>query len=75
MASTLRRAARAAALAERRVPLRLLPRPGLRVIGIDTIADGGGWPGNSDRPQYNWLAHELDRNSSRAPPHLCPSWA
>jgi hypothetical protein len=36
------------------------------VIGIDTIADGGGWPGNIDRPQYNWLARELDRNSSRA---------
>lgn len=42
------------------------PRPGLRVIGIDTNADGGGWPGNMDRPQYNWLARELDRNSSRA---------
>jgi hypothetical protein len=42
------------------------PRPGLRVIGIDTIADGGGWPGNIDRPQYNWLARELDRSSSSA---------
>jgi 3',5'-cyclic AMP phosphodiesterase CpdA len=42
------------------------PRPGLRVIGIDTISDGGGWPGNIDRPQYNWLARELDKNSTRA---------
>jgi 3',5'-cyclic AMP phosphodiesterase CpdA len=42
------------------------PRPGLRVIGLDTISDGGGWPGNLDRSQYRWLARELDRNSSRA---------
>jgi Calcineurin-like phosphoesterase len=42
------------------------PGPGLRVIGIDTISDGGGWPGSIDRPQYDWLARELDRNSSRA---------
>ena len=42
------------------------PRPGLRVIGLDTISDGGGWPGNLDRSQYRWLARQLDRSSSVA---------
>jgi 3',5'-cyclic AMP phosphodiesterase CpdA len=42
------------------------PRPRLRVIGLDTISDGGGWPGNLDRSQYRWLARELDRSSSVA---------
>ena len=40
------------------------PSPGLRFVGIDTVADGGGSRGNLDHPQYRWLARELDRNSS-----------
>ncbi len=40
------------------------PRPNLRFVGLDTVADGGGSRGNIDHPQYRWLARELDRNSS-----------
>lgn len=37
---------------------------GIRYIGLDTIAIGGGANGNVDNPQYEWLEGELDRNSS-----------
>ena len=37
---------------------------GVRFIGLDTIATGGGANGNLDDPQYRWLERELDRNSS-----------
>ncbi|MCB8971632.1 MAG: TIGR03767 family metallophosphoesterase [Solirubrobacterales bacterium] len=39
-------------------------RHGVRFIGLDTIALGGGANGNLDDPQYQWLQQELDRNSS-----------
>jgi Calcineurin-like phosphoesterase len=35
------------------------PRPGLRLIALDTIADGGGSTGNIDHPQYLWLRRQL----------------
>ncbi len=37
---------------------------GIRYIGLDTIAIGGGANGNVDNPQYEWLERELDRSSS-----------
>ncbi len=40
------------------------PRPGLRVVGLDTVSDGGGSRGNIDHSQYRWLTRELDRSSS-----------
>ena len=40
------------------------PRPGLRMIALDTSAEGGRSQGNLDDPQYRWLARELDRNTS-----------
>jgi len=40
------------------------PRPGLRLVGLDTAAEGGRSTGNLDDPQYRWLARELDRSSS-----------
>jgi hypothetical protein len=35
------------------------PRPGLRMIALETVADGGGSTGNIDHPQYLWLRREL----------------
>jgi 3',5'-cyclic AMP phosphodiesterase CpdA len=35
------------------------PRPGLRFIALDTIAQGGGSTGNLDHPQYLWLRRQL----------------
>jgi hypothetical protein len=35
------------------------PRPGLRFIALDTIAEGGGSTGNIDHPQYTWLRRQL----------------
>jgi hypothetical protein len=35
------------------------PRPGLRFIALDTIAEGGGSTGNVDHPQYAWLGRQL----------------
>jgi 3',5'-cyclic AMP phosphodiesterase CpdA len=35
------------------------PRPGLRFIALDTIAEGGGSTGNIDHPQYTWLHRQL----------------
>lgn len=38
-------------------------RAGVRFVGIDTNAEGGGASGNLDHAQYRWLERELDRNS------------
>jgi 3',5'-cyclic AMP phosphodiesterase CpdA len=35
------------------------PRPGLRVVSLDTVADAGGSTGNIDHPQYLWLRRQL----------------
>lgn len=35
------------------------PRPGLRFVAIDTVAEGGDSHGNLDHPQYRWLARTL----------------
>jgi 3',5'-cyclic AMP phosphodiesterase CpdA len=35
------------------------PRPGLRMISIDTVAEGGDSDGNIDHPQWKWLRREL----------------
>jgi metallophosphoesterase (TIGR03767 family) len=35
------------------------PRPGLRMISLDTVAEGGGAAGNVDNPQFQWLKREL----------------
>ena len=35
------------------------PKPGLRFVSIDTVAEGGGPNGNLDHPQYRWLMREL----------------
>ena len=40
------------------------PRPGVRMIALDTSAEGGRSQGNLDDPQYRWLARELDRSTS-----------
>ena len=41
------------------------PRPGLRFISLDTVAEGGGDSGNLDHPQYVWLRGELRRATRR----------
>jgi 3',5'-cyclic AMP phosphodiesterase CpdA len=35
------------------------PKPGLRFVSIDTVAEGGGPDGNLDHPQYRWLKRVL----------------
>jgi Calcineurin-like phosphoesterase len=35
------------------------PKPGLRFVAIDTVAEGGGPDGNIDHPQYRWLKRVL----------------
>ena len=40
-------------------------RKGVRWIGLDTVAEGGGQRGNVDDPQYRWLAKELRRAKRR----------
>lgn len=35
------------------------PSKGIRMIVLDTIAEGGGADGNLDHPQYRWLESEL----------------
>ena len=42
-----------------------IPRPGLRFISLDTVAEGGGDSGNLDHPQYVWLRGELRRATRR----------
>ena len=46
------------------------PKPAVRFISLDTVAEGGGPHGNIDHPQYRWLSRELRRNSSRKRPKL-----
>ena len=41
------------------------PRPGVRFIALDTVAEGGGDDGNLDHPQYRWLSRELRRAKRR----------
>jgi metallophosphoesterase (TIGR03767 family) len=41
------------------------PRPGLRFIALDTVAEGGGQGGNLDHPQYRWLRRELRKARMR----------
>jgi 3',5'-cyclic AMP phosphodiesterase CpdA len=41
------------------------PRPGLRFISLDTIAEGGGSTGNIDHPQYLWLRRQLKQARRR----------
>ena len=40
-------------------------RPGIRLISLDTVAEGGGDDGNVDDPQYRWLRAELKRARKR----------
>ena len=40
-------------------------RPGIRLISLDTVAEGGGHDGNVDEPQYRWLRAELKRARKR----------
>ena len=35
------------------------PVKGVRMISLDTVAEGGGATGNLDNPQYSWLKSEL----------------
>ena len=35
------------------------PRPGLELISLDTVAEGGGSNGNLDDPQFRWLEGKL----------------
>jgi Calcineurin-like phosphoesterase len=35
------------------------PRPGLRMVALETVADGGGSTGNLDHAQYVWLRRQL----------------
>jgi 3',5'-cyclic AMP phosphodiesterase CpdA len=41
------------------------PRRGLRMISIDTVAEGGDSEGNLDHPQYKWLRAQLRRAVKR----------
>ena len=41
------------------------PRRGLRMISIDTVAEGGSSDGNLDHPQFRWLRRELRRVGRR----------
>lgn len=41
------------------------PRRGLRMIALDTVAEGGGAEGNLDDPQYRWLQRQLHAASRR----------
>jgi len=37
------------------------PRRGVRIVALDTAAEGGRSAGNLDHPQYRWLARQLRR--------------
>jgi metallophosphoesterase (TIGR03767 family) len=41
------------------------PRRGIRLISLDTVAEGGGSTGNLDHPQYRWLKGELKKARKR----------
>ena len=45
--------------------LRDEPGRGLRMISLDTVAEGGGQNGNLDDPQYRWLKRELRKAKRR----------
>jgi metallophosphoesterase (TIGR03767 family) len=41
------------------------PTKGVRIISLDTVAEGGGQNGNLDDPQYRWLRGELRKARRR----------
>jgi metallophosphoesterase (TIGR03767 family) len=41
------------------------PERGVRIISLDTVAEGGGQNGNLDAPQYRWLKAELRKARER----------
>jgi len=41
------------------------PRRGIRLISLDTVAEGGGQNGNLDDAQYRWLRRQLNRAHRR----------
>jgi metallophosphoesterase (TIGR03767 family) len=41
------------------------PRRGIRMISLDTVAEGGGQNGNLDDPQYRWLRRQLNKAHRR----------
>jgi metallophosphoesterase (TIGR03767 family) len=41
------------------------PKKGVRIISLDTVAEGGGQNGNLDHPQYRWLKRELRKARRR----------
>jgi len=41
------------------------PKKGVRLISLDTVAEGGGQSGNIDDPQYRWLQDELKQAKKR----------
>jgi metallophosphoesterase (TIGR03767 family) len=41
------------------------PKQGVRIISLDTVAEGGGQNGNLDDPQYRWLKRELRKARRR----------
>ena len=41
------------------------PKRGVRIISLDTVAEGGGQNGNLDDPQYRWLKRELRKARKR----------
>ncbi len=41
------------------------PRRGVRMLALDTVAEGGGADGNLDDPQYRWLRTELRKARRR----------
>jgi metallophosphoesterase (TIGR03767 family) len=41
------------------------PKPGIRFISLDTVAEGGGQDGNIDNPQFKWLKGELKKATRR----------
>jgi len=41
------------------------PKPGMRFISLDTVAEGGGQNGNLDDPQYRWLGRQLGKARRR----------
>ena len=49
----------------RRATTRSTPQRGLRIISLDTVAEGGGQNGNLDDPQYRWLKRELRKARRR----------
>lgn len=41
------------------------PRRGIRLVALDTVAEGGGAEGNLDDPQYRWLERQLKAATRR----------